>query len=171
MDKLLNLQRSLNEELKKIICQIVGVTDPIRREQAEEEYKDVNEKLNKCCEQINILQREIEEKKIADEIDKYEKKEQSKIANEYKQTHCLIEALENMNVINLRDEINRKRVRVRNDRCAIMRLANALDKRIIVYNLHGDRIDSIGNGDDQLILYIWTFTREPLYNIFAIENE
>ncbi len=170
MDKLVSLRNTLNAELENILLQIVGVTDPIRREQAEAEYNITCEKINKCCEEIKALQDEQYIKLIEEKIRLRDEEEKKKIISAYKQTSCLIEALEETNIIDMKNDIIKNRIRVRNDRRTILQLANALDKRISVYNLRGDIIDTLGRGNDDLILYVWVLDNVPVYDLFAVED-
>ena len=163
----------LYQQQNDLVQRIAGLTDYILKEQVQEEFVMLEEKIAKIREQVET--RSLHEKLV----------EICKEHVAYYKTQFILEknmvtAIEKTNNIDLTLLLNKHRLRIPkglNNRRDLCIMANALKKVVVVKDLEGIIIDQIGNWEKNdslvdlpvLILYVFFFSKIHTYEV-AINN-
>lgn len=146
MDKL----NILCEKKNELIIRIAGVTDEILMEQLREEYQMLDEKIQRA-EQAAWNELFVA---MCDDIREF-------YACQFKPESNIIQALEITNNVKLEDICQRSRIRAPKsmlDRRQLCILADALKKKIVVRDIEGYTLDTIGVWPENLSLHINCFS-------------
>jgi hypothetical protein len=147
----------LQEKLNKILVDIVSVTDEVRREQLQDEYFEVEAALI----ELSTKEKEVRDKQEGllikeNELDIYK--------NLYKET-SLVEALENINNINVSEICKKFKLRpltnLENTRTLIPFLS-AVNATLVIKDMEDVLVDSIGKGEKEYTVNIFCLSKNKL---------